>query len=1172
MHQGWVVITVALAYILALFAIAYYGDKAKPRIARGASRPLVYSMTLGVYCTSWTFFGSVGLAAHRGFDFLTIYIGPILMFVVFFPVLKRIIRLAKAERITSVADFMAARYGKSEVVAAVVTIIAFIGIVPYIALQLKAVSTEVSTLVAQSNSVGRRLLEPNIAAAVALAMALFACLFGTRHVDATEHQRGLMLAVAAESVVKLLSFSIVGIFVVYTAFGGFSGLIPALATTSAQQMFSSPPSGGSWIVMSLLSFFAIILLPRMFHVTVVENNNEDELKAARWLFPSYLVAINLFVVPIALGGLIRFGDSVDADTFVLRLPHDAGQGLVTLMAFVGGLSAASAMVIVASISLSLMVCNELVVPLILRGRYPDVPEPENIGKTLLWIRRIAVFVILTLAYLYYLAAVDGVALADIGLVAFAAMAQLAPAFFGGLIWRDATARGAIAGMSVGFLIWLYTLLIPSFVDAGYLPQSLVDDGPFGLWLLKPRALFGFSFDPLVHGVFWSLAANVATFVAASLSARPEAIERLQANIFVPSELATAAPLRLWRTAVTLADLRSTVSRYLGEERTERAFDDFYRSHRLVRSNDTPADPRLLRLSEQLLASAIGAASSRLVLSLLVKRRDPASKVARKLLDDASSAIQYNRDLLQTALDQVAQGIAVFDRELRLICWNRQFHQVMALAPEQAQAGTTLSTILRASAERGELGPGNPERIVKDRIDRLILMPVPFQERFASSGRVVEVRSSPMPDGGIVATWTDITERVEAAEQLARANETLEKPVRERTEELTRLNEALTIAKQGADEANISKTKFLAHAGHDIAQPLNAARLYAASLLEQSVDSQFSELAGNIDLSLDAVEEIIGALIDISRLDAGALKPEFTVFAIEDILRPLRIEFEPIAHEKGVTLKVVPSALSVRSDKRLLRRLVQNLVSNAIKYTPGDRLRPGKVLVGCRRRRGRLAIEVLDTGLGIPLASQQMIFQEFERLPAGARVARGLGLGLSIVERISRVLGSAVKVQSEPGRGSCFSFDQPIAVVLPGQTPDTPPHAVALDRFEGMLVVCIDNDQSILAGMEKLIGGWGCAVISARDHREALAALKERGKAPDALIVDYHLDEGTGIEAVVQLRWRFGADLPAMLITADRSPEVREEARDKGLIVLNKPIRPAALRSALAQIRHSTAAE
>ena len=1176
MLQGWVIIVAAVGYMATMFAIAYYGDRAKVRFVRSNGRPLIYSLSLGVYCTSWTFFGSVGMAANHGLEFLTIYIGPILMFTIGFPVLRRIVRVARSERITSIADFMAARYGKSEAVAAVVTLIAFVGIVPYIALQLKAMSNELSMVMthyAQSSGAIAS-ADFDIALPLALALAVFACLFGTRHLDPGEHQEGLMLAIAAESVVKLVAFTLVGLFVVYSVFGGLGPLLDELKSHIArQEMFTHEAAGDSWLVMILLSFSAIVLLPRMFHVIVIENSSDNELRHARWSFPLYLVAINIFVIPIALGGLMRFGADGNADMFVLRLPLEAGQPLITLISFFGGLSAATAMVIVASLALALMVSNELVVPLILRGRSSDEPEPDNFGRQLLWVRRAAILAILLLAYLYYRAVAAGPGLAEIGFVAFAAMAQLAPAFFGGLIWRDATARGAIVGMCVGFVIWAYTLLLPSFVDAGLLPHSIIDNGPFGLWLLKPRALFSLSFDPLVHGVFWSVTCNVVAFVFVSLLARPAPIERLQANIFVPSTLAAAPPLRLLRTSVTVGDLRATIARYLGDERTLRAFDDFSRNHQISRDEDASADARLLRFSEQLLASAIGASSSRLVLSLLVKRRDPSSKAAMRLLDDASSAIQYNRDLLQTALDQVGQGIAVFDRELRLICWNRQFHQVMELPPEIVQAGVSLYAIVADRASRGELGPGSPERIIKDRIDRLVLVPKPFQERLVSSGRVVEVRSSPMPDGGIVATWTDITERVSAADQLARANETLERRVRERTEELTRLNEALTTAKQAADEANLGKTKFLAHAGHDIAQPLNAARLYVTSLVEKAADSPLSEIASNIDQSLDAVEEIIGALIDISRLDAGALKPEFSVFPLDDLLRSIKIEFEPAAREKNLEFHVIQSSLSVRSDKRLLRRLIQNLVSNAIKYTPGGGDRPAKVLLGCRRRRGRVSIEVIDTGLGIPESRQQTIFTEFERLPDGAKIARGLGLGLSIVDRISRVLGLNVHVDSEPGRGSRFHFDMMTAALTQLPEPQARPTPIALARLEGMLVVCIDNDQSILDGMETLISGWGCDVIKAMDAREASLLLRDTGRTPDMLLVDYHLDEGTGIDAVVSLRWRFGTDLPAMLITADRSPEVREEAREKGLSVLNKPLKPAALRSALSQARHmQTAAE
>lgn len=1173
MLQGWLVLAVAIVYIGLLFGIAHWGDRRPRRASAVAGKPTIYALSLGVYCTSWTFFGSVGQAATKGLDFLTIYIGPILLFLFGHRILERMIKLAKAERITSIADFIAARYGKNQKLAAVVTLIAFVGVVPYIALQLKAVSTSVTTLVDHLDFGGLMPapFHPDVPLTVALSMAVFAVLFGTRHIDATEHQQGLMLAVAAESVVKLVAFSVVGIYVLFVLYDGPRDLAAAITETPiASHALTRGLSGGSWIVGTLLSFFSILLLPRMFHVAVVENNTPAELKRARWLFPLYLVAINLFVVPIALGGLVRYGTVIDADTFVLRMPLDAGASVVTVVAFVGGLSAATAMVIVASVALAVMVCNELVAPILVRRAGRDGGDEPEMGRVLLLVRRIAIIAILMLAYVYHRAVADASALSEIGLLAFAAIAQFAPAFFGALFWRRGTARGAIAGIVVGFGVWVYTLALPTFIEAGYGSSSLLLNGPFGLWLLKPQALFSISFDPLAHGVFWSLIFNTAAFVSVSMMRMPEPIERLQANVFVPSDFTPTPALRRWRTAVTVDDLVSTVARYLGEERTRRAFGDFGRAHAMTLIGDRPADLHLLRFAEQLLASAIGAASSRLVLSLLVKRRDPSTKAAMKLLDDASAAIQYNRDLLQIALDQVGQGISVFDRELGLICWNRQFRQILDLAPEFVQVGVSLQAIVRDRAERGEFGPGNPERIIKDRMDRLVRRMETYHERLASTDAVIEVRTSPMPDGGIVTTWTDITERVSSAEALARANETLERRVRERTEELTRLNAELSRAKSEAEDANIGKTRFLAAAGHDILQPLNAARLYATSLVEKTQNGPLGTHAVNIDQSLDAVEEILGALLDISRLDTGALKPEFTVFCIDEILKQMRLEFEPIARDRGLEFRILSSSLWVRSDRRLLRRLVQNLVSNAIKYTP-----QGRVLVGVRRRRGRLTVEVLDTGLGIRDNQQKLIFQEFQRLDQGAKIARGLGLGLSIVERIARVLTHPIGLASVPAKGSRFWVDVPTAAAMPNVAANDGVPRASSARFDGMIALCLDNEETILDGMEALLVGWGVEVVKARDQKEASAELsqlvKERGRGADILLVDYHLDDGNGIDAVVQLRWRFGSDLPAALITADRGPAVREEAAEKSISILNKPVKPAALRAVLAQWRAAKAA-
>jgi Na+/proline symporter/signal transduction histidine kinase len=1153
MLQGWFVIAVALGYIGLLFGIASYGDRRIGEAAR--PRMWIYPLSLAIYCTSWTFFGSVGLATRDGFNFLAIYIGPILVIGLAYPLIIRITRLSKAQNIVSIADFIAARYGKHQGVAAAVALIAIVGTIPYIALQLKAISSSLGAIVVPLET-GAGPVQPMLGDPplfVALSLAAFAVLFGTRHIDATEHQHGLMLAVAVESVVKLVAFVAVGAFVTFKMFDGPAALFAkALARPDTAAVLTSDTNFGMMAAMTLLSCFAVILLPRQFYVTVVENKSDAEIRRAAWVFPLYLVIINLFVVPVALAGMLTFAPgTVDSDMYVLALPIAAGSEILALVAFIGGLSAAAAMVIVESVALAIMVSNDIVVPLALRRR-----DATNVGTHLLTVRRLAIFAVLLLAYLYYRLAGEA-QLAAIGLMAFAAVAQLAPAFFGGLIWRRATAAGALAGMVTGILVWAYTLLLPSLADATGDLVPLVTDGPFGFSLLRPQALLGVDLPPLVHGMLWSLTINLMVYIAVSLARAPAAIERMQADVFVPANLDPAPSFRLWRAAVTVEELTATVARYLGEERARASLEAFAISRHMHLPPSAHADFELLRHAERLLASAIGAASSRLVLSLLLRKRTVSTKAALKLLDDANAAIHYNREILQTALDHVGQGIAVFDKEGHLICWNRQFGEILALPEEMMRVGIDLAEILRFNAVRGAFGPGEAEALVAARLPRYAPHMPPFYERFPDRGLVIEVRLGPMPDGGMVTTLTDITPSVAAAEALERANEGLEQRVRERTGQLERLNAALAEAKFAAEAANVSKTRFLAAASHDILQPLNAARLYVTSLVERGNAGEEARLVNNVDASLEAVEDIIAALLEISRLDAGAMTPDIAAFRVDELLRPLELDFAPLAEAKGIALDFVRSSLTVRSDRRLLRRLMQNLVSNAIKYT-----RSGRVLVGCRRRGNRLRIDVYDTGIGIPPHQQRAVFHEFHRLEQGARQAPGLGLGLSIVERIARVLDHPLGLVSESGHGSHFSVEVPLAPAAPQRA--TAPE-LRLDRgLVAETVLCLDNDANILDGMATLLRGWGCEVLTATALDGAIAAASGHARMPSGLLIDYHLDRGNGIDAVAALRARFGLDLPAALITADRSPEVREAAHAAGIAVLNKPLKPAALRAVMSQ--------
>ena len=958
--------------------------------------------------------------------------------------------------------------------------------------------------------------------------------------------------------VKLAAFLAVGCCVVFWMFDGFGPLFAeAAARPEIARLFSNGIHGGTLLTVTWLSFAAIFLLPRQFHVTFVENVSEDELKKALWVFPIYLIVINIFVVPVAIAGVLKFsGTDIPPDMYLLALPHAEGYHFFTFLAFLGGLSAATAMVVVETVALSIMVCNDLLLPLILKQRAARADGRQDMSGFLLNIRRASILGIILLAYALY-DNIGKTTLAEIGLLSFAAIAQFAPAFFIGLFWRRATARGAAAGILAGFAIWAYTLLLPKLLGDTAFGAAFLKDGPFGLAMLRPERLFYLQFDHLTHGVVWSLFANIFAFVSVSLLRPLEPIERLQTNIFIedaPPPQPGLPAFRPWRTRVPFDDLISTVSRYLGEERTRRSFADYMSIRGIDAKGHAHGDMHALKFTENLLASAIGAPSSRLVMSLMLRRLNVGRNSALKLLDEASEAVQYNRDLLQTALDHVDQGIAVFDKKMQLICWNRQFRDLLFLPQQFGRVGTPLDEVVRYMAQRVQSDPTAVEELVTDRITKYQVTLEVFHER-SIEGRVVEVRINGMPLGGIVVTYTDITERETAADALSRANETLERRVHARTQELA-------IAKAEADEANLSKTRFLAAASHDVLQPLNAARLYAASLLERAPSGELGRLARNIDASLDGVEEILNALLDISRLDSGAMKPDYTVFPVKDLLEQLRIDFEPVAKSRGISFTIVPSYALVRSDRKLLRRILQNLVSNALKYNK-DR---GRVLLGCRRRARGLHIEVHDTGPGIPEHQRALIFKEFQRLESNSLGVPGLGLGLSIVDRMCRVMDHELMLKSAPGHGSAFSVGLPLARWSDMEQPRPfNMRPLPYGNLRGAIVLCLDNDSSIVDGMRTLLANWHCPVVTASDSAAAIEQLQAARIKPDIIVSDFHLDHANGLEAIQDITAACRSNIPAIIITADGAHEVRKAVSDAGHAYLQKPVKPAALRALISQM-------
>ncbi|MDX9698148.1 MAG: sensor histidine kinase [Rhodocyclaceae bacterium] len=650
------VIGVSFAYLLILFAVAYFGDRRAEQGRSIISNPWTYTLSLAVYCTAWTYFGSVGWAAKGGMWFLPIYLGPTLAMTLAWMVTLKMIRISRSYRITTIADFIASRYGKSHLLGGLVTIIVVVGIIPYIALQLKAISIGYAVLTGgpetpfNGDELGSWFQDSTLY--VALTLALFTVLFGVRHLDATERHEGMVAAIAFESVVKLVAFLILGVFVTYGLYDGFGDIFSRAASNPELSGLlgfagSSDSGYGGWFALILLAMLSALLLPRQFQVAVVENVNEGHLRRAAWMFPAYLLLINIFVVPIALGGLLHFGQgTVDPDTFVLSLPLALGHETLALLAFVGGLSAATGMVIVETIAVSTMICNDLVMPLLLRARRLHATVQSDLTGLLLRIRRGAILIVVLLGYLYFRLAGEAYALVSIGLISFAAVAQFAPALLGGMYWRGGTREGALAGLLGGFLVWAYTLMLPSFAKSGWLDATFVEQGLFGAALLRPEQLFGLTgLDNISHALFWSLGINITLYVAVSLMRSPTAQEASQASLFVDVfKRDRAAPATFWRGSAEVRDLIPLVSRFLGGARTRELFERYANERGVIGVAQLRGDAGLVHFAETQLAGAIGSASARVMVASVVKEEPLGLEEVMNILDEASQVRAYSRQL------------------------------------------------------------------------------------------------------------------------------------------------------------------------------------------------------------------------------------------------------------------------------------------------------------------------------------------------------------------------------------------------------------------------------------------------------------------------------------------------------------------------------------------------
>ena len=1093
------VVAAALLWLGLLFGTGLYAERHPGAFAKHWRH--VYGLSLAVHCTSWTFYGTVTQAARYGWPLPPTFIGAILCYALAVVFLIRLVRLARQTNATSLADLIATRLGKDAWLAAIVTLVTVLGLIPYIALQLQAITMSFTTLTVGIGAAddGAPPLWRDSALYVALAMALFAMMFGTRRVSAAEHNRGLVLALAFESLFKLL---------VMLVLGGFVWL--GLHTLPSMPKLPQTSSAGGFMPLVILGALAMFLMPHQFHVGVVECRDERDVRTARWQFPLYLLLIALPTLPLARAGAALLGDHVPTDMYALALPMVQGHAGMALLVFLGGLSAATGMVIVSTLTLSLMIGNHWFAPGLLRGAWARGKASDHIGSLLL-LRRFGIVAIMLLGWAYSRLVSGNAVLADVGAVSFSALATLMPALAFAL-WRPQTPGPAASlGVLVGFAAWCWVMLVPLLAASAGANPDWLHAGPFGQAWLAPEAMFGLTgWSRLARAV------GVSLFVGTGIT-------------LVAANLHGAARQQGARGS-DVRTLRNAGRRFLPAARVEELLRG------APASGPVPAaqESRL----EHELAAVLGSASARLLLD--AARRDASGAdldTVANIVSEASEDLRFNQRVLEAALENMSQGISVVDANLQLVAWNKRYAEIFAFPTGMLRVGMPIA---EASdwALREVMGVARDNDALQRRLEHMRAGTSHLSERVFPDGSMIEIRGNPMPGGGFVATFTDVTAFRQTENELKRSNETLEQRVIERTT-------LLETAKREAEHANDAKSRFLAAIGHDLLQPLHAAHLFADTLQQRSIGEQ-RELAAQIGSALDTTTDLLSTLLDMSRLEAGGLVPELRVFPLSEVLDPLVAQFRVLAAERGLQLHFVATRAWVHSDPQLLRRVLQNFLANALRYT-----RSGRVLLGVRRCGPDLRIEVHDSGPGIAADQREIIFEEFRRGEQAPGL--GLGLGLAIAKRIAGLLGAALSLHSVVERGSCFAIHVPRAAAA--QVRPMPVRGIS-----GLRVLIVDNEATALGALSGVLQGWGCEVVAVGDGTAAMHALAEQ--ACGLWIFDYHLDAGDdGVSLYARLR-ELHAATPCLILSADRTGAVRVAAQEAGLPLLMKPLRPLALKSIL----------
>ena len=880
-------------YLALLFFVAHWAEKKAS--GRWTNNPYIYSLSLAVYCSAWTYYGSIGVAANSGLNYLPTYVGPIIIIPAWMILLRKIVRISRVNKISSIADFISLRYGNSRFLGALVTIICLMGILPYIALQLKAIS-ETFHIVTDTGSDSA--VFEDTTTYVAIALALFSSYYGTRYVDASEKRKGIVTAVAMESVLKLFFFLLVGIYVTFFVFDGFDDIYQkasVLEGFAKKNTIGGLPQALNWFFLCILSLFAIFLLPRQFQMGVIENNRENHIKTAVWVFPLYLLLINIFVFPIAWGGNILFvGTSVNADAYSLLIPILMENRFVTVLVFLGGFSAAISMIVVSSIGLSTMMSNNILIPYGFLGTLQSGNQQEN-TKKIVNIRKVCIFSLIIISYFIYKAIVLDYNLVSIGLVSFVVIAQLAPSFFGAILWTRGSRRGAIWGMIAGFLVCTYTLLIPYATGVAQVGNSFVNDGPMGIGLLKPFSLFGLDYlTPVPHALFWSMFFNLLTYMVVTVSFKGNYRERNYAEMFVDIDryITMHENAFIWKGTAYTSDITRILVRFLGEDRTRRAMNIFQVKYDVDKDQEL-ADARLIKFAENLLTGHIGTASAKILLASVVKEEKITLPEVLNILEESKENIIINKKLTETS------------KELKAIT--------------------------------GELQQANEKLIWKDR----------------------------------------------------------------------------------------QKDEFLDTVTHELRTPITAIKaageiLYEDEDMPEEMRKQFLQ---NIMSESDRLSRLIDKILDLEKFETGKQKINAASHNLEETFEKALEPLMQLIRNKGITVRFSKKGdLAASYDEDRIIQVINNLISNAIKFCPGEN---GIISIVAQGLPREIKTTIRDNGKGIAPADLETIFDKFYQSDnQNIKKPVGSGLGLAISRQIIEHHGGKIWAGNADDNGACLIFILP----------------------------------------------------------------------------------------------------------------------------------------------------